>query len=300
MKNDRLFSILYLLLNRRQTTAGALAEKFEVSVRTVYRDIDTLCRSGIPIYTERGKNGGIFLMDNCVLDKASFAKQEQEELITAVESTEALQPELHGNLSKKLRAFFDTQEKQKITIDFTSWNPADKTHFIQIRQAVLARKMISFTYHNSSGITSRRNVAPLQLYFKSAAWYLIGHCMKSNAIRIFKLKRMTDLTISETTISEKLSFSPMQKTATPVPTTVVKMKISSLLAYRVYDEFTPEEYTREEDGSFLLHYQAPENDWLYGYLLSFHPHAEVLAPLHIRQKLQSLLTESIKKYTKIL
>ena len=142
MKNDRLFSILYLLLNRQQTTASALAEKFEVSLRTIYRDIDTLCRAGIPIYTERGQKGGIFLMENCVLDKTSFAKREQDELITAVESAEAVRPDLLPSLSQKLREFFDTQENQKIEIDFTSWKPAERERFILLRQAVLDLSLI--------------------------------------------------------------------------------------------------------------------------------------------------------------
>lgn len=296
MKNDRLFSILYLLLNRQQTTASALAEKFEVSLRTIYRDIDTLCRAGIPIYTERGQKGGIFLMENCVLDKTSFAKREQDELITAVESAEAVRPDLLPSLSQKLREFFDTQENQKIEIDFTSWKPAERERFILLRQAVLDKKIISFTYHNSRGEISQRKAAPLQLYFKAFAWYMIGFCFDAQEPRMFKLNRIQNLAVTEQLIPDSLTITAYEQMPETFEGITITLKISAHLTYRVYDEFTQEEYTKQEDGSFLVHYTAPENEWLYGYLLSFHPHAKVIAPDFVRAHITALLSESLAIY----
>lgn len=298
MKNDRLFSILYLLLNRRQTTAAALAEKLEVSLRTIYRDIDTLCRAGIPIYTERGQKGGIFLMENCVLDKTSFAKREQDELITAVESAEALRPDLLPSLSQKLREFFDSQENQKIEIDFTSWKPAERDRFILLRQAVLDKKIIKFTYHNSRGIMSHRKAAPLQLYFKAFAWYMIGFCLDAQEPRMFKLNRIQNLTVTDQPIPESLTLTAYEQIPESFEGITITLKVSAHLAYRVYDEFSQEEYIKQKDGSFLVHYTAPENEWLYGYLLSFHPYAEVLAPDFVRDNVIILLSKSLAIYQK--
>ena len=86
MQESRLFKIVYHLLDKGQATAPELAEKFEVSVRTIYRDIDALSGAGIPVYAEAGRNGGIHLMSDFVLDKAVLSEEEKQEILTALQS----------------------------------------------------------------------------------------------------------------------------------------------------------------------------------------------------------------------
>ena len=121
MQESRLFKIVYYLLDKGQATAPELAEKFEVSVRTIYRDIDSLSEAGIPIYAETGRNGGIRLMNYFVLNKAVLSEDEKKEILTALQSINATPNIDNSQTLQKLSAMFHVSGENWLEVDFSRW-----------------------------------------------------------------------------------------------------------------------------------------------------------------------------------
>jgi len=296
MKNDRLFGIVYLLLSRDTMTAKELAEYFEVSVRTIYRDIDLLSSFHIPIYASKGKNGGIRILENYKLDKIMLTEEEQKEILFSLQSIDALN--LHNySLFDKMRNLFQASADDWFEIDFNVWNESD-THriiFESIKRAILTCHVIEFLYFNSYGETSKRVVEPIQLHFKYNAWYLDAFDRIKNDFRVFKLLRMKNLVIQDISFDRKKLPKEIIPTKTPKLVKMV-LEINQAASYRVYDEFEEDTIQKLENGNFRVELELPENDWLYGYLLSFGDTIKVLEPTYLREIILEKLTASLKNY----
>lgn len=298
MQVNRLFEIVYILLNRNYITAKELAEHFEVSVRTIYRDIDILCQSGIPIYTSKGKGGGIGLLDNFVLNKSVLSKQEQEEIISALQGLNATSyPDLSHVLSK-MSNLFGTEQNNWIEVDFSDWSFSQKEKFNLIKTAILQKKVLEFDYYSSYGEKTTRSTEPLQLWFKDKTWYLKAYCRRKSDIRIFKLNRIKDLNLTDEIFKRNMDIKmqTIQYDLPQINTVEIKMEISGTQAYRVYDEFMEHQVEKKEDGSFLVTFSYPEDEWVYGYIMSFGSYGEVLEPEHIRKIVKDRLQSALVKY----
>ena len=300
MQINRLFEIIYLLLNKKFMTANELAEHFEVSVRTIYRDIDTLSLAGIPIYALQGKGGGISLLEHYVLDKSVLSESEQNEILYALQSLTVTQVPEADKVLAKLSNLFNKSRKNWIEVDFSPWGSDDKgfSQFALIKDAILSHKIIEFNYFGSSGEKTARRVEPMKLIFKTNAWYLQAFCLIRNELRMFKIVRMADVQITEDPfiqmIPEPLPGSgQLQETQKWIE---LCLNISAEGAYRVYDEFKEKEITKNTDGSFTIMTTLPESDWLIRYILSFGSEAEVISPQHIREMLQFELNKITMKY----
>ncbi|HKL80623.1 MAG TPA: YafY family protein [Mobilitalea sp.] len=296
MQISRLFEIVYILLDKKTTTAKELSERFEVSTRTIYRDIETLCQSGIPIYTNRGNGGGICLIDNFILNKSVLTKKEQNEILDALQSINATSYSDTSPILSKLSSLFQTKNPDWIEVDFSYWssNDEDKLKFNLLKEAILNLKVISFTYYNSYGKESTRIVEPIKLLFKGQAWYLLGYCREKLDTRYFKISRIKDLSISEELFDVR-TVVISKEGAPPAPTIdTIKflIKVDGTMAYRIYDEFPQTSITRNDDGSFLIRAEMKADGWLYGYLMSYEDHIEILEPEYLRE-------EMIKRYKKI-
>ena len=169
MKNSRLFEILYLLVEKRAVTAGELAQRLEVSERTIYRDIEALSAAGIPVFTQQGQGGGIRLMDQFVLDKALLSQAQQNEILFALQAVLAAGSGLEKETLAQLTALFHREGGDWLEVDFTDWGSgaAERETFTLVKRAILARRPLSFTYYSSAGEKSRRAVEPARLVFKS-------------------------------------------------------------------------------------------------------------------------------------
>ena len=145
MQISRLFEIVYILMNKKSTTAKELCEHFEVSQRTIYRDIDTLCQAGIPIYTTKGKGGGIALMDNFVLNKSVLSEQEQNEILAALSGFKVATNTASNQVLHKLGALFGNKSTEWIEVDFSNWNnnEPDKNKFNLIKETILNHKVFT-------------------------------------------------------------------------------------------------------------------------------------------------------------
>lgn len=197
MQISRLFQIVYILLEKGTTTANELAERFEVSARTIYRDVEALSQAGIPIYASQGKGGGISLADRFILNKSLLSEQEQEEILLALQSLSAARLPESNQVLTKLSSLFKKNNANWIEVDFSSWGGGEwqKELFSLLKHAILNRRIISFSYYGVSGEKSSRKAAPMKLLFKDKAWYFQGYCLDRMAMRTFKITRMSEVCI---------------------------------------------------------------------------------------------------------
>lgn len=296
MKNNRLFGILYLLLTNNTITAKELATYFEVSTRTIYRDIEVLCELNIPIYMNKGKNGGIKLLEHYKFDKALLTDKEQNQILFSLQGINKLQADTSATYHK-LKAIFDKQEENWFDVDFSVWSNSDehKQNFEKIKNAIINKNVITFTYFSSYGITSNRKVEPFKLQFKYNAWYLWSFDQNKNEERIFKIMRMKDIKVLEETFERKLMTRKKRDEYAPQMVNL-QLQINAKLSYRVYDEFDESSIQKLENGDFLISTSLPLNDWVYGYLLSFGADIKVLKPIEIQKEIRKILQESLKNY----
>lgn len=294
MSANRLFEIVYLLLEKKRLTAGELAARFEVSVRTIYRDVDTLSAAGVPIYATQGKGGGVALMDHYVLDRVAFTEEEQRALLTALQSLpENARLGAEETLSK-LSGLFRRQETDWLRVDLTRWGSggADNLKFELLKSAILERRIINFRYVSSYGHTTDRRAYPARLVFKGQGWYLQAYCPEKEGYRTFKVSRILNLVALEERFDLESNPPPIETDGPPVGLcTSAHLRFSPYMAYRVYDEFDEDCITLQEGGSLLVQVTFPDDGWLYGYLLSFGAGVEVLEPPRVRERLALLAKE---------
>lgn len=300
MQESRLFRILYELLANGKTTAPALARKLEVSVRTIYRDIDALSACGVPIYTIPGKSGGIALLDGYTIPKALLSDDERAQILAALQGIDTTTAQENDTLLTKLTAIFQTANSNWIEVDFSDWvrqgRPTQET-FQTIKEAIFAQRVVTFHYYGNSGEESKRQVLPLRLVFKSKDWYLYGFCRPREAYRYFKLTRIQSLRI----LAEH--FDPCNLPPEPPRTSplaqkqliTVTLKFDKMLAFRVYDEFSDPIHT-DADGNLILTTMLPDSETLFAYLLSFSDGVEILAPADLRARFYEKLEKIRKKY----
>lgn len=297
MQESRLFKIVYHLLDKGGTTAPELAEKFEVSVRTIYRDIDALSGAGIPVYAEAGRNGGIHLMNDFVLDKAVLSEEEKQEILTALQSVYSMN-HIGGNQTlQKLSAIFHMNSENWLEVDFSRWgnNGTDNEKFELLKSAVIHQKCVKITYANSCGVISERIVQPLKMSYKSMAWYLKAYCTEKKDYRIFKLARIIDLEIFTQSFC-KSSFPELEETPGQACNTIV-LRFPNNMAYRVYDEFDKTGVSKKENGDFIVSVEMPEDEWLTGYLLSFGTQVDIIEPACLKDIVAEQAKKIYEKYT---
>jgi len=324
MQINRLFEIVYILLNKKTTTAKELAERFEVSTRTIYRDIETLSAAGIPIFTNKGKGGGISLMEGFVLNKSILSEKEQNEVLMSLQSLAAVEYSEIDPLLDKLSTFFKKTSTSWIDIDFSRWNndSAEREKFDVLKTAIFNGLYVNFEYYSSNGEKTERTAAPVKLVFRGQSWYMYGFCQSKEDYRFFKISRMKCLEKTELkflkTVEPEFADKEGLKVAnkekiksgknvegqidisdewtTDEKKTEFLLRIDGKLAYRVFDEFDEREIERKADGSFLVRAWLPENEWVYGYIMSFGDQIEILEPLKARKRIREKYQAGLSKY----
>jgi len=282
VQESRLFKIIYHLLDKGHATAPQLAEKFEVSVRTIYRDIDALSGAGIPVYTETGRGGGIYLMEDFVLDKAVLSETEKQEILAALQSLNNTHSIGIDDTLSKLSAIFGVRTENWLEVDFSRWDnkQEDNKKFESLKLAVIHRNAVKITYAGSHDTISERKIYPLKLSYKSKAWYVKAYCTKKGGYRLFKLTRILDLEILDERFSESFSNRAFQeqRAGRRQEYNRITLLFPREMAYRVYDEFDRTEVVIQENGNLLVSAKMPEDMWLVGYLLSFGTQVDIIEP----------------------
>lgn len=298
MEQSRLFKIVYHLLEKGKSTAPELAEKFEVSIRTIYRDLDTISAAGIPIYATQGKGGGIFIMQDFVLNKSLLSEQEKEQILMALQGISATEHNQTDELLMKLSGLFQSKVTNWIEVDFSEWykNTPNYDVFNLIKNAIFNQYTITFSYFAREGNYSNRTVEPIKLIFKNKDWYLYGFCLLRNDFRFFKLTCIKDLEISSDTFIREVKSSHEIETVIKNKNFIhAKLKFSPKVAFRVYDEFT-DNVSKDNQGNLYVNIDLPDNETLFSYILSFGDNVEILEPDYLRHSMKEKLALMLEKY----
>jgi predicted DNA-binding transcriptional regulator YafY len=304
MRISRLFSIVYYLLEKKESTGKELADRLGVSVRTIYRDIDILSSAGIPIYTNQGKGGGIVILDNFVLNKSVLSEKEQDEILLALQNLSSTRyPDIDSILSR-LSSLFKKSDVNWIEVDYSPWGSDErkKENFNMLKMAIIGKQSIRFEYFNTSGAKSIRRVDPIKLVFKDKAWYLKAYCYDKTAGRTFKISRMADIEITGDIFAQReqagVSTEPEDNQFREFID--IRLRISPAGAYRIYDDFGEKEITKHDDGSFTVIASMPVGDWLSNYILSYGPVIEAIEPQSLQDavigKMEALMKNLNRKY----
>lgn len=295
MSDSRLFKILYYLLDREHATAPELAAEFEVSPRTIYRDVEALSSAGIPIYAEPGRNGGIYLLQDFILDRAVLSENEKQEVLTALQSISATGYIGGKEMLTKLSALFHINTRNWLEVDFSRWGKCacDNSKFDILKTAVIQCKEIEIVYENTNSERSTRIIQPLKISYKSKEWYLKAFCKEKQDFRIFKLNRILKLKLLENTFVPRPY--PEEKNNDQQPYHQIVLLFSKEIAYRVYDEFDETEIEYQKNGDLVVHAEMPVDQWLIGYLLSFGTQVEIIEPKYLKNVLAAQAQEIYRK-----
>lgn len=299
MRGERLFQILYLLLGRGAQTAPELARALEVSVRTVYRDVEALAEAGVPIRAAAGKGGGISLMEGYDFGRTLLTDGEQKRLLFAMQSLRAADGADEALLAK-MSALFRKRAEDWVEVDFSRWGfgRVDKPRFELLKAAVLEKRLLQIGYCNAAGEVSTRCVRPYRLAFKGRNWYLRAYCMLAGGDRLFRLSRILSIRALEEHYTEEYGDMPPleEETEGSYPGEETTLLLAPALAYRAYDEFDPATVRRLEDGSLMISTWLPSDEGTVAYLLTFGAGLTVLAPQALRERVCDCARKIIARY----
>lgn len=304
MKVDRLLTMTMILINRKKVKAQELAELFDVSVRTIYRDVETLSCAGVPILSQQGVNGGISLMEGYRMDKQVLTKEELTSLSIALKSALTSYEDAHVKaVLEKLTGVADEQVKQSIDhffIDLSPWgqNILLKEQITLLKNAIESERCVSFLYSTTYGTMTNRIIEPHTLVQKGKMWYIYGYCTLRNGFRLFKISRMKQMKEEQRSFERKevhLSDLPWDK-AWQQPENLVELTLSfdAQILTLIEETFGVEQIDYERS---IVHVALPEDEWLYGFLLSFGNRIKLLDPPYLVDIVQKRAQEIVEIYT---
>lgn len=300
MKLNRLIGIISILLQKDKTTIAELAEKFEVSYRTVIRDIEAINMAGIPIASERGKGGGVYIMSSYKIDRTVLSSEEMQFILTGLQSLDSVSgTNRYKQLMDKLSA--DSagiiKSGDTVIIDLSGWDKTGLSKKIEmIKAAMENNETISFRYCAPNGSTERE-IEPYHLIFQWSGWYVWGYCLLREDYRMFRLSRLTDLKNTDTKrekrqvpeyVSDKLYHSPDEIKAT--------VKFHNSVKWRLADDYENIDVNINEHGDITLNLTWSDTESFYRYIASFEDKAEIIAPEEYRKEFKSIIKKIYDKY----
>lgn len=298
MKIDRLVGILMILLEKKRIGAQALAELFEVSPRTIYRDIDAISRAGLPVRALPGVGGGFEIMPEYKLDKRVFSADDLSALLMGLSNLSGMvQEEALRHAFAKVQSFVPAERAKEIElkasqicIDLEPWMGSGNVgpYLETIKTALQTNRLLHFSYIDGHGSTTVRTVEPYQLVLKGNHWYFQGYCRSKNDYRLFRLSRMTGLTLAAETFAPREYRKPTLhfEEILHALQTDITLRVHVSVLDRVL-EFCPIDRAVPDGGEYyLVAYPFIERDYYYDQLLSFGSRCECLSPAHVREELR--------------
>jgi len=298
MKVDRLVSIIMILLDKKRIGAQELAEMFEVSHRTIYRDIDTINMAGIPVQSTSGVGGGFEIMQKYKIDTKVFSTAELSAILMGLSSlSNMMRGDELINAFAKVRSFIPADRAKEIElksnqiyIDLSPWmgNKNIQPYLEIIKTALKESKLLSFDYADRYGNTTSRTAEPYQLVLKNSHWYWQGYCYKRNDYRLFKLSRISNLQLEEESFTPR-DYQKPQLGFTDILAsmqTKIKIRIHKSVMDRVLDFCTYEQFSPDGDEYYIVNFPFIENEYYYNILFSFGDKCECLEPEHIRTEMK--------------
>jgi len=298
MKIDRLVSIIMLLLDKKRISAQDLANMFEVSPRTIYRDIDTITMSGIPICSTSGVGGGFEIMQNYKIDKKVFSSADISTILMGLSSlSNMIRGDELVNALAKVKSFIPADRAKdiefkanQVLIDLSPWmgNRNIQPYLEMVKTALQESRVLSFEYADRFGNTTTRTAEPYQLVLKNSHWYWQGYCYKRNDFRLFKLSRTYNLHVLDEYFTPRDSIKPqlnideiLETLQTTITIRIHKSVMDRVLDYCAYEHFLP-----DGDEHYLVTFPFIENEYHYNILFSFGDKCECIKPLHIRSEIK--------------
>lgn len=298
MKIDRLVSIIMLLLDKKRISAQDLANMFEVSPRTIYRDIDTITMSGIPICSTSGVGGGFEIMQNYKIDKKVFSSADISTILMGLSSlSNMIRGDELVNALAKVKSFIPADRAKdiefkanQVLIDLSPWmgNRNIQPYLEMVKTALQESRLLSFEYADRFGNTTTRTAEPYQLVLKSSHWYWQGYCYKRNDFRLFKLSRTYNLHVLDEYFTPRDSIKPqlnideiLETLQTTITIRIHKSVMDRVLDYCAYEHFLP-----DGDEHYLVTFPFIENEYHYNILIGFGDKCECIKPLHIRSEIK--------------
>ncbi|MDO3409928.1 YafY family protein [Saccharibacillus sp. CPCC 101409] len=308
MKIDRLLATTILLLNRRRISAGELAERFEVSTKTVYRDIETLNRAGIPIVSRQGISGGFELMERYTIGRQMLNAGEIEAIRSAVEgAATALDDRTFADLTEKVQALLGGESGRESTgpgvvFDFNSWslNGPIRDRIERLRRAARECLCVEVRYLNMNGAESRRTLEPEVLLMKGGVWYLYAYCLLRSEFRLFRLSRMLEFRETGRPFVRReappLDTREWKDDWDAAPRIEVSLLFRPCVRLRVADEFDASRIRELEDGSVRIAGGYAADEWFYGMLLSYGDSVLVESPPEAAAELAERASRIVARY----
>ena len=307
MQIEELFEFVYILIDKKKVTAREISERFGVSTRTVYRWLEALSLSGIPVYSMKGRGGGIAISEKYALDNRILSDEEKLAILSSVKALNSLS----GNQNSAVNANSRAVEKLSrlvsgdadwLEVDFAPWSPDGqdvRKLFSTLRESILKKRQLAFDYFRGDGNLEKRIVHPWKLIYKGQAWYLQGWCTSRKAERFFKLTRMrnVELTGRSATVTKKEIPAESEKRMQKEPNLLnIKALIFPPRISYLLDTFICSQVLPQKDGSILATFSVPDVDWIYDMLLSFHANMKIISPEAVREKVLSLAKNVQKLY----
>ncbi len=296
MQIDQLFEFVYILIDKKQVTAKEMSKRFDVSPRTIYRWVEALSVSGIPVYSLKGRGGGIAIAEKFAMDNTVLSEDERLAIVSSVKALESLSGKSSSAVSPEKKAAdklsrLVANDTDWLEVDFAPWSPEGsevRNLFGILRDSILKKRQISFDYFTGDGRSEKRTVHPWKLIFRGQSWYLSGWCTSRNASRFFKLTRMRNLVItsknagiSRTPVDSK----PAQIPEYSAPLIQIKAKISQEKVSYLMDSFICTEIKPQKNGFVNVIFTAPDSPWLCEILLSFGAQIKILSPAKLKNKI---------------
>lgn len=307
MKIDRLLSIVIVLLEQNKISATKLAEMFEVTTRTIYRDIETIQAAGIPIVTYTGINGGIGILEKYKIDKKFFTKEDITTLMTGLGSISSSVSNVElTKVLTKLQSLIPEEHIQEIKlksgqiiIDLTTWSGNKKlqSNLNKIKEGLNERKYLEFHYLDGSGRSSKRKVEPYQLLWKEEKWYMNSYCTLRNDFRLFKLARISYLKVLDETFTlRKFDIKDLEMNWIEKRIINIKLLADISLKERILERCEEDRITYCDENKMIVDFPFVDDDFDYEGLLSFGNRCECLEPAEVREKLIKMIRDTMKIY----
>ena len=291
-----------VLLQKEKVTAPELAERFEVSRRIINRDIEALCKAGIPISTEQGVGGGIRIMEGYRMDRTILTSKDMQMILAGLRSLDGVSgSHYYRQLMEKIKTGSSSYigGRESILIDLSSWDKealASKIEIIQ--EAIEERKTLNFHYYAPSG-DSIRKLEPYFLIFRWSSWYVYGYCMFREDFRMFKLNRMDKIVMGD--VFEKGRTVPIPDLSAECvfpAKTRIKAAFDSCMKWQLIEEFGVDSFSMLPDGRLLFEHEYSDDESLLYWMLTCGEKVTVIEPESIREKLYQIASNIVKKYEK--
>ena len=305
MKTDRLLGITMYLLNREVVPASELAEKFEVSVRTIARDMEALDLAGIPIASTAGAGGGYRIMDSFRLGRPVSTAEDYQHVIAALKTLCSAyeNKNIEATLEKLLAVQRGESSDQRVFVDFSVVREGERTpaYTALVEQAIGKERVVTFAYSDAQGAVTQREVEPLALNYRWYAWYLLAWCLTKQDYRIFKLNRMEDLAVTGRGFTHRHGDIPallkQQWARDDRECLKVRLLCKAQARPALMEYFRVKIIAEHPDGSFECKFYAIESErWWFSLLMGFGGQVQVLEPPELAERVQAQAEDILRCY----